>query len=374
MSKAAIYTRVSSTRQREEQTIVSQRAALLEFAAAEGLEIPEDWVFEDDGYSGATLQRPALERLRDLAAQVDLPVVLCHSPDRLARKYAYQVVLLEEFGRAGTEVRFLKGGKGDSAEAKLLLQFQGMIAEYEKAQIAERTRRGRLHRARQGSASVLSCAPYGYCYVAKRDGADARFDVAEHEASVVREIFRRYVKEPISLGQLARELSVRSGFPARRASNAGALRLSATSFAIRCTAGARPMGRKGRSRSPFAQIGERGSAVGDRPESPIVDVLESNGSRFRCRRSSLRSCSSTPRDVRRRTSASRVDVPLRPRCSRGWWCVSAAAIACIEAEDDPLVGRGVIAARAARAKGAPAPTGRFDSPSSRTSFGSRSLR
>jgi site-specific DNA recombinase len=171
------------------------------------LEVPEDWVFEDDGYSGTTLMRPALERLRDLAAQADLPVVLCHSPDRLARKYAYQVVLLEEFARVGTEVRFLKGGKGDSAEAELLLQFQGMIAEYEKAQIAERTRRGRLHRARQGSASVLSCAPYGYRYVAKRDGADARFEVVEHEASVVREIFRRYVKEPISLGQLARELS-----------------------------------------------------------------------------------------------------------------------------------------------------------------------
>ena len=207
MSKAAIYARVSSTRQREEQTIVSQRAALREFAAAEGLEIPEDWVFEDDGYSGATLMRPALERLRDLAAQIDMPIVLCHSPDRLARKYAYQVLLLEEFGRVGTEVRFLKGGKGDSAEAELLLQFQGMIAEYEKAQIAERTRRGRLHRARQGSASVLSCAPYGYRYVAKRDGVEARFEVVEHEASVVREIFRRYVKESIALGQLARELS-----------------------------------------------------------------------------------------------------------------------------------------------------------------------
>ena len=151
--------------------------------------------------------RPALERLRDLAAQVDLPIVLCHSPDRLARKYAYQVLLLEEFGRVGTEVRFLKGGKGDSAEAELLLQFQGMIAEYEKAQIAERTRRGRLHRARQGSVAVLSCAPYGYRYVAKRDGGDARFEVVEHEAAVVREIFRRYVQEPISLGQLAREPS-----------------------------------------------------------------------------------------------------------------------------------------------------------------------
>lgn len=150
MTTAAIYARVSSARQREEQTIGSQTAALIEAAEHLGLEVPGDWVFEDEGYSGATLIRPALERLRDLAAQVPVDVVLCYSPDRLARRYAYQALLIDEFSRAGTEVRFVKGPRAETPEDELMIQFQGMIAEYERAQIAERTRRGKAHRARGG--------------------------------------------------------------------------------------------------------------------------------------------------------------------------------------------------------------------------------
>jgi site-specific DNA recombinase len=119
-------------------------------------------VFEDEGYSGATLVRPALERLRDLVAQVPVEIVLCYAPDRLARRYAYQALLVEELARAGTEVCFLSGPAGDRPEDQLLTQFQGMIAEYEKAQIIERTRRGKAHRAKAGSVNVLSGAPYGY--------------------------------------------------------------------------------------------------------------------------------------------------------------------------------------------------------------------
>src|SRR5262245_43763459 len=109
MPTAAIYARVSSEKQKEDQTIGSQTAALKAYAAELGLEVPGEWVFEDGGFSGATLIRPALERLRDLAAQIHVEVVLCYSPDRLARKYAYQALLIEEFARSGTEVRFLKG-------------------------------------------------------------------------------------------------------------------------------------------------------------------------------------------------------------------------------------------------------------------------
>ncbi len=112
MSLTAIYARVSSERQKEEQTIASQTAALTDHAASAGLEVPAEWIFEDEGFSGATLIRPALERLRDLVAQVEVDVVLCYSPDRLARKYAYQALLVEEFARAGTAVRFVKGPKG----------------------------------------------------------------------------------------------------------------------------------------------------------------------------------------------------------------------------------------------------------------------
>jgi site-specific DNA recombinase len=206
VTTAAIYARVSSARQKEEQTIASQTAALRAHAAAAGLEVPPDWVFEDEGYSGATLIRPGLECLRDLAAEIEIPVVLCYAPDRLARRYAYQALIIEEFARVGTEVRFLKAPKAETPEDELLLQFQGMIAEYERAQIIERTRRGKLHRARSGSPAVLSGAPYGYRYVRKSEEAEARYDVVEREAAVVHELFRRYVEENESIAGLTRWL------------------------------------------------------------------------------------------------------------------------------------------------------------------------
>ena len=87
------------------------------------------------------------------------------------------------------------------------MQFQGMIAEYEKAQIIERTRRGKAHRAKQGSVNVLSGAPYGYRYVRKSDHAEARYEVVEPQASIVRELFRRYTQDGCSIAELARWLS-----------------------------------------------------------------------------------------------------------------------------------------------------------------------
>src|SRR6266705_1046739 len=108
MRIAAIYARVSSEQQREERTIASQTAALLEFAKSHDLEVPKEWVFEDDGFSGATLERPGLERVRDLAAEGQIQVVLAYAPDRLSRKYAYQVLLIEEFARKGVETLLWK--------------------------------------------------------------------------------------------------------------------------------------------------------------------------------------------------------------------------------------------------------------------------
>jgi site-specific DNA recombinase len=212
VTTAAIYARVSSARQREEQTIVSQTTALREAAERWGLEVPADWVFEDEGFSGATLVRPALERLRDLAAQVPVDVVVCYSPDRLARRYAYQALLIDEFARAGTEVRFVKGPRAETPEDELLIQFQGMIAEYERAQIAERTRRGKTHRARAGVVNVLGGAPYGYRYLRRSDDTEARYEIVEDQARVVRELFRRYVEDNVSIAELARWLAA-EGIP-----------------------------------------------------------------------------------------------------------------------------------------------------------------
>jgi site-specific DNA recombinase len=183
MAVAAIYARVSSDKQREENTIASQTAALIDFARCRGFQVPDEWVFEDEGYSGATLERPGLERVRDLAAEGQVHAVLVYAPDRLSRKYAYQILLIEELARHGVETVFLKAPQTATAEDQLLLQFQGMIAEYERAQILERSRRGKRHRARQGQVSVLSGAPYGYRYVRKSDDAVAYYEILEAEAS-----------------------------------------------------------------------------------------------------------------------------------------------------------------------------------------------
>jgi site-specific DNA recombinase len=208
MTSAAIYARVSSARQKKDQTIGSQTAALREHAAGSGLEVPQEWVFEDEGHSGATLVRPGLEALRDLAAQGCLDVVLVYSPDRLARKFAYQALLIEEFARAGVRVEFVKNGaRGDSPEDQLLVQFQGMFAEYEKAQLMERYRRGKAYRARTGSVNVLSGAPFGYRYVRKTDLAGAVYEISETEAALVAELFRRYADEGASIADLARWLT-----------------------------------------------------------------------------------------------------------------------------------------------------------------------
>ena len=114
-----------------------------------------------------------------------MDVVLCYSPDRLARKFAYQALLIEEFARAGVRVEFVKGPRGDTPEDQLLVQFQGMFAEYEKAQLMERYRRGKAHRARTGSVNVLSGAPFGYRYVRKTASAGAAYEIIGHEAVLV---------------------------------------------------------------------------------------------------------------------------------------------------------------------------------------------
>src|ERR1700746_1280919 len=202
MRIAAIYARVSSEQQREENTIASQTASLIEFARSHDLEVPGDWVFEDEGYSGATLERPGLERVRDLAAEGHIQVVLVYAPDRLSRKYAYQILLIEEFAHHGVETVFVKAPQTASAEDKLLVQFQGMIAEYERAQIMERSRRGKRHRARSGEVSVLSGAPYGYRYVRKSDEAPAMYEVIEAEARVVRHVYAMYTIDGLSMGEI----------------------------------------------------------------------------------------------------------------------------------------------------------------------------
>ena len=209
MKPAALYARVSSDRQKENHTISSQLAALVEYADSHGYLVPPEWRFQDEGYSGATLLRPGLEALRDLAAAGDIHAALVYSPDRLSRKYAYQVLLAEELSRCGVELVFLKAPSGTTPEDQLVVQFQGMIAEYERAQIAERSRRGKRHRAQQGSINVLSGAPYGYRYVKKSDTAAAYYEVLESEAAIVRQVYEAYTQQGLSISAIARMLNER---------------------------------------------------------------------------------------------------------------------------------------------------------------------
>jgi site-specific DNA recombinase len=215
MAVAAIYARVSSDKQREESTIASQTAALIDFARSRGYQVPTEWVFEDEGYSGASLVRPGLERVRDLAAEGQIEAVLVHAPDRLSRKYAYQILLVEELARHGVETVFMKAPQTATAEDQLLVQFQGMIAEYERAQILERSRRGKRHRARQGQINVLSGAPYGYRYIRKCDDAAARYEIIDAEADTVRVIYHHYIVDGMSIGSITRLLNER-GVPTRK--------------------------------------------------------------------------------------------------------------------------------------------------------------
>jgi site-specific DNA recombinase len=207
MKNAAIYARVSSAQQKEEHTIASQTAALISFAREHSVHVPQEWVFEDEGYSGASLERPGLERIRDLAAEGHLQAVLVYSPDRLSRKYAYQVLLIEEFARHGVETLFVKAPQGQSPEDQLLVQFQGMMAEYERAQILERCRRGKRHQARQGRVNVLSKAPYGYRYVRKTQDTAAYYEILEEQAVIVRQLYAWYTVEGLSIGAITRKLN-----------------------------------------------------------------------------------------------------------------------------------------------------------------------
>ena len=207
-TRVALYARVSSDRQADELTIQSQVAAMRQRIAADQCKVEPELCFLDDGFSGTTVQRPALERLRDVAYSGVIDRLYIHSPDRLARNYAYQVVLMEEFQRHGVAVVFLNDLAGvASAERTLLLQMQGMIAEYERAKILERTRRGRRFAARQGKVSALGHAPYGYRYVSKHEGGgEARYEVDAEASQRVQALFRWVGVEGLSLGEVSRRL------------------------------------------------------------------------------------------------------------------------------------------------------------------------
>jgi len=205
--RAALYARVSGDRQVEDDTIASQLDLLDRRVLHDGLTVPPELRFIDDGYTGETLLRPALERLRDTVAAGVVDRLYIECPDRLARHYAYQMVLVDELRGQGVEIVFLNRDLDESPEGRLLLQAQGMFAEFERAKIRERARRGRLFAARLGQVSVLNKAPYGYRYVTKLEGGGAaRYVVAFDEARTIKEMFTLCGIEGYSLNQICKRL------------------------------------------------------------------------------------------------------------------------------------------------------------------------
>ena len=204
MITVALYARVSSEKQAQANTIASQIDALKSRIIMDGLRLLDEHQFIDNGFSGSNIVRPGLERLRDQVASGIIDKIYIHSPDRLSRKYAYQMILIEEFEKHGTEVTFLNFDKSnENPESQLLLQMQGMIAEYERSKIMERHRRGRIHAAKRGSINVLSGAPYGYRYIDKHTGqGEAYFEIIDDEAAIIKKMFSMIGRDRMTIGKV----------------------------------------------------------------------------------------------------------------------------------------------------------------------------
>jgi site-specific DNA recombinase len=206
---AAVYCRVSTSDQAEKFGLTSQLTELRALAAERGYTIPEGAEYLDD-HSGAELDRPALSRLRDAVRTGVYPVILIHSPDRLSRNLAHQLLLLEEWKRAGVRLEFKTTPTEDSSESRLLVNIQGVIAEFEREKIKERTLRGKREKARRGL--IVASYPYGY---RPDPAAPGRLLVSDSEAGVVKLIYKLLIDEGRSTRSIVDELR-RLAIPAVR--------------------------------------------------------------------------------------------------------------------------------------------------------------
>ncbi len=202
----ALYARVSSRRQNQEHSVEAQLQRLSSYAQQQGWELRSELIFRDDGYSGATLTRPGLGTLRTRAAAGDIRRILITAPDRLARQYVHQVLLLEELNRSGCEVAFLERPMSNDPHDQLLLQIRGAVAEYERSLISERMRRGRLAKLEAGLLLPWTRPPYGYQLDPDNPRNPKGVWIEETQAAVVREVFSLYSSEKLSLVGLVKHL------------------------------------------------------------------------------------------------------------------------------------------------------------------------
>lgn len=207
--KVALYGRVSTGRQEHEQTIESQLEALRAHVREQGHELEHKHIYLDEGISGTRMDRPSLDRLRDAARDGEFKAVVVYDFDRLARRFVYQEILREEFRRLGVELISLKSRTGETPQDQLLAQMQGVFAEYERAQIFDRTRRGRLFKAKQGQLLPWGVPPYGYRAIRSSSGTSRHPEINEEEAAWVRQMFSWLVDEGMTIRQIAKRLTER---------------------------------------------------------------------------------------------------------------------------------------------------------------------
>jgi site-specific DNA recombinase len=213
--RVALYVRVSTSHQVQLQTIEQQLTRLRAYVDAQGWTLSDDHIFRDDGYSGAILARPGLDCLRDRARNREFDYLLLTTPDRLARNYVHQMVLIEEFAQVGCQVTFLDRPMSDDPHDHLLLQIRGAVAEYERTLIAERMRRGRLTKLQAGLMLPWTYPPYGYRLHPDRPRDPSGVTLDPLEAAIVAELFASYLDVDMSIAKLAKTLQQR-GIPTRR--------------------------------------------------------------------------------------------------------------------------------------------------------------
>jgi site-specific DNA recombinase len=202
----AIYTRVSTIIQAQQQTIQTQLSRLEEYLSQKGIEWEKALIYQDEGISGATLRRPALSKLRDSIRQREITQLYLTAPDRLARKYVHQALLLEEFEQAGCDVTFIDRPMTDDPNDQLLLQIRGAVAEYERSLIADRMRQGRERQYKAGKLLPWTRTPYGYDADPDNPRDPAGLHINEIEANHLREMFTWYTQSDHTLYGLAEHL------------------------------------------------------------------------------------------------------------------------------------------------------------------------
>jgi site-specific DNA recombinase len=205
----AIYVRVSTQRQASTQTIEQQLDLVQDYCRAHGWSWRDEHIFRDDGYSGASLRRPGLDQLRDFVRNAAFDRVILSAPDRLARNYVHQMLLIEELEQGGCQVEFVDHPMSRDPHDQLLLQIRGAVAEYERSLIAERMRRGRLHKYQAGCLLPWTSPPYGYRVDPARPRDPAGVRIQEDEAAVIVEMVNWYLYEERSLLSVTKQLMAR---------------------------------------------------------------------------------------------------------------------------------------------------------------------